>query len=37
MLAPTSGNYLGTDEIGAALPWGRERPRFLHHLHCRWY
>jgi len=30
MVAPISGTVGDENETGAALPWGRERPRFLH-------
>jgi hypothetical protein len=33
--APTFGDFGDEDEIGAALSWGRERPRLLHPAHFR--
>jgi len=33
--APTFGDFGDGDEIGAALSWGRERPRLLHPAHFR--
>jgi hypothetical protein len=33
--APTFGDNGDGDEIGAALSWGRERPRFSHPTHFR--